>query len=544
MLKRMQLLVCVGILLLGSCARPVAPSGGQKDEIPPALVGATSSPSLETKFTKRPIVLNFDEWLKAGNAQQIIVSPPLRYSPKVSTRGKTVTFEFNPLEELRENTTYVINFGNYIADLNEGNVLKNFTHVFSTGETIDSLSLRVVIYDTSSKPEEEGVVVMLYDNPRDSNILDRMPLYAGFTEKGGKARIDYIKPGVYYLYALLDKNLNYQFNGGEEKVGFYWDSLVLEEKENPEISLGIGRENPPIARPLFSGKNPGKLEFTYNQPPGELVFSGVPDSVRMSYRLKAEKLEVFHAADQVQEWNLFIENGWGKRDSFAVRSGPQTQGFNKGQKILLKQETQRLGLKDQRERIHFPLPINRLDTLLLGLKIQDGQGWVDWDKKSLYILDSLGWWMEVQSPWLSDTLYQLEILPGALLGLYGDANTDTLAVTLERKNWESYGTIVVSMEDLDSLAQYLYYFMRGEEELVKGQIKEVTQGQLEFKRLLPGKYALKLVRDENKNGMQDKGRVLERRKPEPFVIRNLDELRADWDLELKISVEEALKSRK
>jgi hypothetical protein len=544
MTSKMHLLILIGAIVLWTCARPVAPVGGKKDEEPPILLPATSSPLLATRFVKKPIVLNFNEWLKSGNAQQIIVSPPLRYSPKVSTRGKTVSFEFNALEELKENTTYVINFGNYISDLNEGNILKNFSYVFSTGEVIDSLSIRVKINDLSSKAETEGVVTMLYDSPRDSNIIDRMPLYVGFTEKGGVAEIQYIKPGIYYLYALLDKNFNYQFNGGEEKVGFYMDSVVVSKEPGKEYLLNIGKEDPLIAKPIHSGKAEGKAEFTYNQEPGSFSFGEIPDSLRFSYRKKAEKLEIFHSSEQPLEWNLVINNGWGKSDTFAMRSGPEALGFKKEEKIQAKQETQRLGLRDDIERILFPIPLIHADSLLLRLKIQDGKGFRVWGNEPLHALDSLGWWLDLQAQWLTDTLYQLEILPGGITSIYGDKNRDTLILPMVRRNWEAYGSISIKMEDLDTLAQYLYFFLRGEEELDKGIINGLGYKQLEFKRLLPGKYRLKMVRDENRNGMQDKGRVLQRQKPEQFIIRDLDELRADWDLELNIRVEEALKSGK
>lgn len=42
-------------------------------------------------------------------------------------------------DTLKANTTYNFNFGNSIADNNEGNVLPYYNFVFSTGSTIDSL---------------------------------------------------------------------------------------------------------------------------------------------------------------------------------------------------------------------------------------------------------------------------------------------------------------------------------------------------------------------------------------------------------------------
>ena len=117
-------------VILVSCAQYRPPPGGPMDTTPPVLDTAMSSQLFRTNFKKGDITLNFDEWLKAGNAQQVLISPPLEFSPRISTRGKSVVFEFNDKEVLRENTTYVINFGEYISDLNEGNVVPNMVYVF------------------------------------------------------------------------------------------------------------------------------------------------------------------------------------------------------------------------------------------------------------------------------------------------------------------------------------------------------------------------------------------------------------------------------
>ena len=46
-------------------------------------------------------------------------------SPEYKVRQKKLVIDFR--DSLQKNTTYVINFGKAIADVNEGNVLKNFT---------------------------------------------------------------------------------------------------------------------------------------------------------------------------------------------------------------------------------------------------------------------------------------------------------------------------------------------------------------------------------------------------------------------------------
>ena len=55
-----------------------------------------------------------------------------------TTASKFITIKIN--DTLQPNTTYSFNFGQSIADNNEGNPFNQFKYVFSTGDHIDSLS--------------------------------------------------------------------------------------------------------------------------------------------------------------------------------------------------------------------------------------------------------------------------------------------------------------------------------------------------------------------------------------------------------------------
>ena len=86
-------------------------------------------------------------------SQELVISPPMEETPEIRMQGKTLVIEF--MEELRENTTYTLSFGETIKDLNEGNILRNFEFVFSTGEKLDSLGvlgMAVQAFDLKSKP--------------------------------------------------------------------------------------------------------------------------------------------------------------------------------------------------------------------------------------------------------------------------------------------------------------------------------------------------------------------------------------------------------
>ncbi len=59
------------------CAHPVSPTGGDKDEFPPKLDSARSTPNYQTRFQKKDIYFGFDEWVVVVNPfSQVIISPP------------------------------------------------------------------------------------------------------------------------------------------------------------------------------------------------------------------------------------------------------------------------------------------------------------------------------------------------------------------------------------------------------------------------------------------------------------------------------------
>ena len=126
-----------------ACGNQVPLTGGPRDESPPVLDTLESTRNNQIRFEKQPINLTFDEFVNLRDAsKQILISPPLDKPPIINSRLKKVSVAFDEDEVLKENATYVINFGNSIVDFNEGNKLENYTFVFSTGDYIDSLSIK------------------------------------------------------------------------------------------------------------------------------------------------------------------------------------------------------------------------------------------------------------------------------------------------------------------------------------------------------------------------------------------------------------------
>src|SRR5688572_27347745 len=135
-MKQPFLFTIVILLILGisvisgtGCANIVPPQGGPRDTLPPLLTRATPADST-LNFRGNRIELTFNEYIDLENPQQkVLISPTI--DPNMEVRLRTLTIRLR--DTLDPNTTYTINFGDALKDINEGNVARDFTYTFSTG---------------------------------------------------------------------------------------------------------------------------------------------------------------------------------------------------------------------------------------------------------------------------------------------------------------------------------------------------------------------------------------------------------------------------
>jgi len=207
------------LLSFPRCANIVPPTGGPRDTIPPKVVGSTPE-NYSTRFTVTSIHIEFDEFIQLRNInQQFIITPPQKERPDFRVRGRNLNIDLNT--ELVANTTYTLNFGDAIVDLNEGNILRNYEFVFSTGDEIDSLSYSGIVLNAYDKTPAENVIVMLYEELHDSVPYRRLPLYANRTGKDGRFQLNNIRADTFKVFALADANNNYLYDRkGDEAIAF------------------------------------------------------------------------------------------------------------------------------------------------------------------------------------------------------------------------------------------------------------------------------------------------------------------------------------
>ena len=233
-------LILAGGLFLFSCAQQGSPSGGPKDLDPPEVLESNPD-NYSTNFLDKKISITFDEYLDMGNfTQELVVSPPMEEKPEVRLKSKTLIIDFE--EELKKDVTYTFNFGDGIKDLNEKNILQNYEYVFSTGDYLDSLSIKGRLRNASDLSIPEGQIsVMLYNELNDSLPLKEIPYYIGRGDVEGNYAVNNLRPDVYKLFVLKDGNNNFLFDAQTEEIAFLDSSLVLNANYIQQILLESGK---------------------------------------------------------------------------------------------------------------------------------------------------------------------------------------------------------------------------------------------------------------------------------------------------------------
>jgi hypothetical protein len=201
------LLLPVLYVLLPGCANMSmgGPPGGLKDSLPPKLIKA-NPPAATVRIQPSLITLEFDEYVQFDDLQtELVVNPPMEKQPDIEARLRTVRIRLR--DSLQSNTTYSFFFGNALKDVNEGNVLKGFNYVFSTGPYIDSLMLAGTITDAETGMPDSTLLIMLYSSEADSAVAKQKPRFITRPNGKGEFRFTYLPYDQYYLFALKDEGL-------------------------------------------------------------------------------------------------------------------------------------------------------------------------------------------------------------------------------------------------------------------------------------------------------------------------------------------------
>ncbi len=259
-------LVCVVLAAMAAlqtgCANIIPPTGGPKDTLPPTLISANPKDSA-LRFTGKEIRLVFDEYIQLENASQnIIVNPVPKIVPNTEARLRTLIIRIK--DTLEANTTYSINFGNSLKDINEGNPFRQFTYVFSTGTFLDDKTLSGKVTLAENGKIDSTLMVMLYREGDDSSVIKKRPRYITTVDNKGNFTFRNLPTGQFYLYATKDDTHQGRYLNKTQLFAFADKPVQITAKNEPVDLYAYVEKEEEKKKPAAATNAPAKKD-TKNQ---------------------------------------------------------------------------------------------------------------------------------------------------------------------------------------------------------------------------------------------------------------------------------------
>lgn len=530
------ILFFVGIAWFYGCANITQISGGEKDTQPPRIDSTeTFTPNFQTNFQEKFIYLPFDEWVVLNDVlNQVVISPPLEKPLDMKLKKRTVILDFSK-ETLRENTTYTINFGESIKDLNEGNFQKNFRYIFSTGPVIDSLEVKGNVIDALTEKPIEDVLVMLYDDLSDSVVHKERPYYFAKTDKNGQFKIPFVKQDTFKILALKDENANYKYDLPNEQIAFLNTTIITGDSlaNNPTLRFFTGK---PQLR-AFAPRSPhyGYVPIVFSNANLENVKIEPSEPIENWQTLQyAEKdtLKFWYNNVALDSLNLVVFDNENLRDTFTVKLATKEKYQNTKPKIQTKiPKTSISQNPDEAIEIVFNHPIGKIDTAKI-LFLEDTLNTVILPKISVDTLRPNV--LILTYKWKESKPYQL-ILPENTIFDFHQFPNDSLKINYFIKARKDFGNVTVTADSLNPEMAYIIQLLTVENVVVKAfYANGKTTATAKFLSLETKDYKLRVIIDENKNKKWDTGNYPISQPEKVIIGTETTTLRANWELDLKI----------
>lgn len=283
------LIASVWSVVLPGCANIQAPMGGAKDTIPPVLVKV--SPAENTINYKGSVIrFEFSEYIKLDNLNEnLILNPPSDRFPLFVSKLRNLNVKLQ--DTMQPNTTYTINFGNAIKDVNEGNPIRNFSFSFSTGPYIDSLELAGHIINAETGMPDSTLTLILHVKSDDSTVAKEKPRFVTRPNGHGVFHFDHLPSGTFYIFGLKDEGMK-KYTSNQIPFAFYDSVVTAGSTDSIFLRAFVGEKEPEKApkTPSLSktekeGKEEKKLRFTSSASAGQDLLS--PLTLDFTRKLKA-----------------------------------------------------------------------------------------------------------------------------------------------------------------------------------------------------------------------------------------------------------------
>ncbi len=465
-------------LLMGvySCANIIPPTGGPRDSLPPVLVKATPKDS-SVHFNENKITLQFNEYVTVENAQDnVIIWPNPVKPPVIESKLSVVTIKLK--DSLEPNTTYTINFGRGLKDVNEGNTDSSFHYAFTTGNQLDHNVIKGKVLLAETGKIDTTLLVVLHTNLTDSSIVKNPPRYYTKLDSKGNFRFYNLPTDTFNVF-VLPNDYTKRYDDSTKLFAFTSQPIFIQDSTSKPITLYAYQE----------------YKATDKKNPAAAAKTASTSSSKTSSKKKKN-------ADTTIKVNVELDNG--KQDFLKPLS-------------LVFSDTLR---SFDSSHFHFT---DTSYTPLAGFQL---------------LPDTTHTRLSLTYAWKQNTPYKLVIEKDAVKDSLGNglAKNDTLSFSTLRES--DYGSILMRFQNLDT-SKHPVLELTQNDKIV--QSVPLTSYQWTQKFILPGDYELRILFDANRNGVWDAGDYLSKRQPEvvqqiKLKTGNKITLRPNWDNEVNVSL--------
>ncbi|MBP1617309.1 MAG: hypothetical protein H6Q14_1136 [Bacteroidetes bacterium] len=588
-----SLTIILSVFLFMSCASRGTPGGGKYDLDPPKLVSIDPKMNALNVSHVKNITMVFDENVQLENpSEKVIITPPQKVAPIFTTINRKIKVEIR--DTLIPNSTYVIDFTDALADMNEKNVLENFVVCFSTGNKIDSMEVSGKVLQADNLEPVSGIYVGLHSNLSDSAFV-KLPFgRISKTNSKGEFTIRGVTPNKYRLYALKDANRDFKYDSPAEQIAFL-DSLIVPSSIPATRVDTVFKANKKTVDSLVTKAYTRFL-------PDNIILRSFTSSFKRQFLQKYERpnrsnvvlyfggptlrprFELLHTKpnpnfplveerslqnDTVKYWitdpeilkndSLLLRIRYIKTDSLNIgRETTDTIKLNfrefKGVKKNDKDKGKGKGKDKDKDEIKFlGIKTNASGSvdILQMLNIEFEEPVCDFDQKKIvlsHVKDSV--FTPVPYTLLPDSLnprrYKIAYKwqPGEDYVLHADSAafhsyyglwSNMLDGKFKVKKEEEYGHIYLDIKNLpQNVPAFVELLDKGDKPIRRSKVKDA--GAL-FKYVNPGTYYARLVIDSNNNGKWDTGEYADKRQPEmvyylhkSILLKAYFEMEEDFDL--------------
>ncbi|WP_410221802.1 Ig-like domain-containing protein [Pedobacter sp.] len=520
------------MMFIFGCASMRTPEGGPRDTTPPKVLKMEPK-NFTTNFSAKKIFIDFDEYIKLQNEfKEFSISPELETPAQL--KYKLRRLEITLPDTLEKNTTYTLNFGKAITDINEGNILKNFTYVFSTGPTLDSLSISGNVRDAITLDPVLDATVLIFPLERDSLFGKRKASIFTSTDSSGNFKLNNLKKDKYKVYAIKENNGDRIYQQENDQLAFIKEPITLNNNID-SINLLLFKEKAKNFRitdrkinsdgSIFLSFNQqlNKPEITVTEPlniDGNKLFQFTKN--KDSVKLWLKDLSFDSAKIAIKDQGKLLETvklTRGKRDTYTrnIAAGDNLQSGKLKPSTPLK--------------LTFNFPIENIDmSKVLLLEDSIPRNSFTLKKDSADLLSYV-----IEYPWRKQEKYILNIKPDAITGIFNSKNKEIIK-SFTLADASDYSTLSLNIKVPDTSKNYIVEVVDEKKNLVYAE--SVNKNKvITLTNFKTGIYFARVVYDENKNGKWDTGNLKVGLQPEKIWYEPKElSIRANWKREEIINI--------